>query len=442
MKKPLRLFIFILILAAVAIFIDWPGVPLKFQIGPLKVDGIPASKIDWNIFGQQIKRDLPIKEGLDLAGGTHITLQVDMSKVASSDQQQALDSDTDVIRRRVNLFGTNEPLIQSSKTGSDYRIIVDLPGVKDVGQAADLVGKTAQLELRVITDPSKPLTYDNTTPSGITGADFKGADVQFPNSQTTSSSQAGTPVVHFTLTDDGAKKFSNFTKILVGQPLPIFLDQQLVSAPVVQNQIDNGDGIISGNFTTDSAKQLSTQLNAGALKAPVHIIQQTTISPILGTQPVNRALLAGALGFLVIAIFMIAYYGRLGIVATAALSIYALLTFAIFKLIPITLTLAGIAGFILSVGMAVDANILIFERMKEELRAGKARDVAMELGFNRAWTSIRDSNIATIATSLILFYTTTDLVRGFALTLLIGVLVSMFTAIVVTRTILRMFIKN
>lgn len=437
-RRPIQLFIFILLLAAAALWVDLPGLSLPFKVAGHQVT-LPSSSIYFKLFGYTWQRDFPIKQGLDLAGGTHVVLSVDMNKVTDDQKQNALDSDTEVIRRRVNLFGTSEPLIESSKVGNDYRIIVDLPGVKDADQAVQLVGKTATLELREIIDPNSPPIYPNTKDTGVTGADFVSAQAN-PVQQSTEQTATGYEV-DFTLTDNGGKKFDELTKRLVGQQLPIFLDQQLVSSPVVNGEISGGKGVITGNFTADSAKQLATQLNAGALKAPVHIIQQTTISPALGTQPIQRSLLAGALGLLIVAAFLILYYGRLGIVATVALAIYATLTLSIFKIIPITLTLAGIAGFILSVGMAVDANILIFERMKEEIRSGKARDVAMELGFKRAWTSIRDSNIVTIATSLILYYTTTDLVRGFALTLLIGVLVSMFTAIVVTRTILRVFLK-
>jgi len=441
MRKPWKLFITILILIAAAVYIDWPGISYQLKVGSYTlIPSLQASKIDINIFGYRVQRDLGVKQGLDLAGGSALTLQVDMIDVSPADRQQALDSDTEVIRRRVNLFGTSEPLIQESKVGNNYRIRVELPSVSDVNQAAQLVGTTAKLEIRETINPTLPITYDNTKPTGITGADFQSATVTFPTS--TSGGQAsGSPVVSFQLTDQGGKKFDALTKRLIGQPLPIFLDQQLIEQPVVQQEISGGSGQISGNFTADTAKVLSTELNAGALKAPVKIIEQTTISPILGSQPIQRSLLAGALGLLIIAMFMIIYYGRYGVVATFALITYALITLSIFKLVPVTLTLAGIAGFILSVGMAVDANILIFERMREELRSGKKKDVATELGFNRAWTSIRDSNIATIATSLILFYTTTDLVRGFALTLLIGVVASMFTAIVVTRTFLRMFLK-
>ncbi|HET7713299.1 MAG TPA: protein translocase subunit SecD [Patescibacteria group bacterium] len=432
MKKPWKLFIFIVLLTAVSGYIAWPNLPIKFEVAGFKVDARPQAT------------NLELKQGLDLSGGTQLTLQVDMSGVLEENRQQALDSATAVIDRRVNLYGVSEPIVQSSKVGSDYRIIVELPGIKDINEAVNLVGKTAQLELREIADSSQPISYANTKPTGITGADFKSSRVDFGSGG--SSSQTGSPVVNFELTEEGGKKFADLTKRLTGQQLPIFLDQVLVSAPVVQQEIAGGSGVISGDFTVEGAKALSTQLNAGALPAPIQIIEQRTIGATIGQLAANRSLQAGLLGLIVIAIFMIGLYGRYGIVATLALLVYSLLVIAIFKLSTltpygVTLTLAGIAGFILSIGMAVDANILIFERMREELRRGKARDVALELGFNRAWSSIRDSNVATIVTALIIYQFTTSFVKGFALTLVIGVVVSMFTAIVVTRTLLRMFLK-
>lgn len=441
MRKPWKLFAFIILLTLGAAFIDWPKVSPGTQIGSTKIDHIfTGSSLDIDLFGLRIERDLEIKQGLDLSGGTQLTLQVDMTGISSENRQQALDSATSVIERRVNLYGVSEPVVQSSKVGDDYRIIVELPGIKDVNEAVNLVGQTAKLELREIIDPNQPIIYDNTQPTGISGADFKSAKVDFGGGQS-ADQPASSAVVAFELTEEGGRKFAEVTKRLVGQPLPIFLDESLISYPIVQQEITGGSGVISGNFTVEGAKALATQLNAGALPAPIKIAEQRTIGATLGQQAVERSILAGLLGLVLVAFFMIGYYGRYGVVAAAALIIYTLLVLAAFKLIPVTLTLAGIAGFILSVGMAIDANILIFERMREELRAGKARDVATELGFNRAWTSIRDSNVATIATSLILIYTTTGLVRGFAITLLVGVLISMFTAITVTRTMLRVFLK-
>ena len=223
--------------------------------------------------------------------------------------------------------------------------------------------------------------------------------------------------------------------------MAICLDQQCFSAPTVQQAIRDS-GQISGGFTTEQAKQLATQLNAGALPVPLTILQQHTVGATLGNASLLKSLFAGIIGFVVIVVFMSILYGRFGMLASLSLILYTLFVMALFKLIPVTLTLAGIAGFILSIGMAVDANILIFERMREELRRGKPRNIAIELGFSRAWSSIRDSNISSIITSLILIYFGTGIVRGFAVTLLVGVLVSMFSAIVVTRTFLRLVYKT
>lgn len=436
MRRPWKLFIFIVFLTLAAGYVAWPSTPINFKIGNFAVN-LPAGT------------PLELKQGLDLQGGTQLTLQVDMSGIKESDRKQALDSATAVIDKRVNLFGVSEPVVQASQGNGNYRIIVELPGVKDVNQAVDMVGKTAQLEIREVVDYSKVqytpagtfISYTDTKP-GITGVDLKSAQPELQNGQWS---------VTFNLTDSGAQKFSEITRRLVStrpegqRPLPIYLDQSLVSAPDVKSEISS-QGNITGNYTADSAKALATQLNAGALPAPIHIIEQRTVGATIGDLAATRSLVAGILGLFVIAIFMIGLYRKYGLVASAALLIYTLIVLAIFKLSTltpygVTLTLAGIAGFILSVGMAVDANILVFERMREELRRGKPRDVALELGFARAWTSIRDSNITTMVVAVIIYYFTSSFVKGFALTLLIGVAVSMFTAIVVTRTLLRVFTK-
>lgn len=447
MKRPWKLFSVIVILALFAVFVNWPKIPSDAKLGGLSLGQyFQGSKIDLEAFGFKINRDLGFKEGLDLAGGTALTLKVDMSNTPQEKRQADLDVATAIIEKRVNSLGVAETNVQSQRSVDEYRILVELPGVTDINQAKDLVGKTAQLELRELTVdtpvplPCESITMQNTKPTGINGGDFKSATADF---QRNSSGQniASEPVVNFVLTDDGSKKFADLTKRLLGKQLPIFLDQSCISAPTVQGEIPNGSGVISGNFTVDSAKTLAAQLNAGALPESISIIEQRTRGASLGDQAVQRSFLAGALGLLVIALFMIGSYGRYGILATAGLLLYSLMVLAVFRLIPVTLSLAGIAGFILSVGMAVDANILIFERLKEELRAGKSKDVATELGFNRAWPSIRDSNISTMVTSVILLYLTSSFVKGFALTLLLGVVISMFTAITVTRTLLRMFLK-
>lgn len=376
--------------------------------------------------------NFPLKLGLDLQGGTQLILETQMDKIDAASRDSALESAREVIEKRVNLFGVSEAVVQSSKIGEQRRILVELPGLKDASQAANLVGKTAQLEFReTVGTPS----------AGLTGADLKKAAVTFGQS----GGRSG-PQVAIEFTSLGAEKFAEITKRNVGKPLAIFLDDQLVSAPNVVQEILGGSAVITGQFTTDEAKSLAIQLNAGALPVPIKILEQRSIGPTLGQQSVNKSIVAGSIGLAVIAIYMGLYYGLLGIVADAALIIYTLLVLAIFKtglfvLPPITLTLSGIAGFILSIGMAVDANILIFERMKEEIRWGKSKSLALELGFKRAWTSIWASNVSSLITATILYGMGTSLVRGFAITLAIGVLVSMFTSYVVSRTFLRLIVR-
>ena len=240
--------------------------------------------------------------------------------------------------------------------------------------------------------------------------------------------------------NDGAKIFSALTQKNLQKPIAIELDGEIISAPTVQTQIDNGQAVITGKFTIQEAKKLALELNAGALPVPIKLIEQQNIGATLGTESVKKSLVAGLIGLLLVAVFMIVYYRLPGALAVVALFIYTLVTLALFKLIPVTLTLAGIAGFILSVGMAVDANILIFERVKEELNIGKSMGLAIEEGFKRAWSSIRDSNISSLITAGILYYGTTGVVRGFAVTLALGIFISLFTAITVTRTFLRLFV--
>ncbi len=402
------------------------------------------------IFGKSFQLNFPLKLGLDLQGGTQLILQTQMEKIDPQNRDSALESAKSVIERRVNLYGVSEAIVQASKIGEERRILVDLPGLKDSTAAAALVGKTAQLDFReMIGSPSAEATPSAVEilsmfkPTGLTGEHLKKAQVTFGGSGGSSGAQ-----VAIEFTNDGANKFAEITKRNVGKPLGMFLDGVPISwpPPTVQQEIIGGSAVITGQFTTQEAKDLSIQLNAGALPVPIKIIEQRSIGPTLGAQSVNKSLVAGAVGLGVVAVYMAAYYGLLGLIADLALVIYTLLVLAIFKtgffvLPPVTLTLSGIAGFILSIGMAVDANILIFERMKEEIRWGKSKVFAIDLGFKRAWTSIWASNVSSLITAAILFTLGTSLVRGFAVTLAIGVLVSMFTAIVVTRTFLRIIIK-
>lgn len=386
----------------------------------------------------------PIKLGLDLQGGTQLVLQTQDDKITEEDRDNALESAREVIERRVNLYGVSEAIVQSSKVGNQRRILVELPGLKDASAAANLVGRTAQLDFRelpatssVEATPSGEMAF---IPTGLTGADLKKAQVVYGGTNTSS------PQVQIEFTSEGGNKFAEITKRNVDRPLAIFLDDLIVSAPNVEQEILGGTAVITGRFSADEAKNLSIQLNAGALPVPIKILEQRSIGPTLGQESVNKSLVAGAIGLLVVMIYMAAYYGLLGFIVDLALLIYTLLVLAIFKtglfiLPPVTLTLAGIAGFILSVGMAVDANILIFERMKEEIRWGKSKKIALELGFTRAWTSIWASNVSSLMTATILYAFGTSIVRGFAITLAIGVLVSMFTAYVVSRNFLRIVVR-
>lgn len=434
----------IILITSVSVYVGLPQElpPIKFQLGNLKVNQqLPHPPIDINVMGFRLYRDLNIKEGLDLAGGTNLVLQADMAKVNPSDRTEALESLKGIIERRVNLYGVSEPVIQSAKVGNDYRINVELAGVTDVQKAIDLIGQTAILSFREqaaspsAEEATKSAYGPFTVATDLTGKDLKKASPVFDNN-------TGQPIVQLVFTSDGAQKFEQITKKNIGRQLAIFLDNELLMAPTVQTAITGGQAVITGQFTSEQTKQLSILLNSGALPAPVKVIQQQTIGATLGQDSVNRSITAGIVGLAIVAIFMIALYKKLGLYADLALAIYTLIVLAIFKLIPVTLTLAGIAGFILSIGMAVDANILIFERMKEEIRWGRSKISSIELGFSRAFPSIRDSNVSSLITCVILYWFGSGPVRGFAVTLAIGILVSLFTAVTVTRTLLRSFERS
>lgn len=429
----------IILLALVVFVLDFPKTPVKFSVGPVKINTVLVHPtINLRKIGLPVKRDLEPKLGLDLAGGVHLVLAPDLSKISEQDKKTAAESAKEVIERRVNLFGVSEPVVQLAKVAAEYQIIVELPGIANVQQAIDLIGKTAQLEFR------EPLTVSSAATLAATPEDFKstgltGADLT--KAQVTFSSQTGLPQVSLQFSDAGAKKFEAITARNVSKPLAIFLDNELISAPNVQETISGGQAVINGQFTTSEAKRLTIQLNAGALPVPITIAAQQNIGAALGVESVQKSLTAAGIGIFVVAVFMILNYGTLGGLAVVALLLYCGIVFALFKLIPVTLTLAGIAGFILSIGMAVDANILIFERMAEEIRWGNSKLTAIEAGFNRAWSSIRDSNISSLITAFILYWFGTGIVKGFALTLAVGILVSMFSAIFVTKTLIRNFFK-
>lgn len=445
MKTPRFALIFILIISVLALVVDLPaGIPLKFSLGPITVNRVispPEIKIPFLGLDQKITTHL----GLDLQGGTQLVLEADMQGIPQAERNTALESVREIVDRRVNFFGVAEPTIQSAQVGESYRVILELPGVKDIRQAVDTLGQTAQLEFREFTQEGTAAaffaTLENTKPVDINGKDLKKAEVAFDQNN-------GQPIVAFELTAEGAKKFAEVSTRLVGKRLAIFLDDLPISAPVVQNAITEGKGTITGNFEQEEAKRLALQLSAGALPVPISIIEQRNVGATLGQTSVTQSMRAGIIGLGLVALFMVFYYGFLGFLAVVALLIYGLVTFALFRLIPVTLTLPGITGFILSIGMAVDSNILIFARMKEEQRKGKPWHIAMELGFGKAWDSIRDANFTTLITAFILynplnwsFIPSSGMVRGFALTLALGVITGLFTGIVVSRNLIRAFYK-
>ena len=390
-------------------------------------------------------RALPWHLGLDLVGGSYLVYRVDMTDVASGDRSSVHGGIRDVMERRVNVFGVSEPRVTTAKVGDSYQIIVELAGIKDVEQAIQQIGRTALLDFReVIQAPPIPGREATTqklnekplfVPTKLTGRYLKKAEIG-------TNPNTNQPLILITFNEDGAKLFEEMTAKLVGKPLAIFLDDELISSPTVREAISGGNAQITGNFTFDEVKKLVSLFNAGALPAPISLISQQTVGASLGLDSLTKAIVAGLIGALAIMLFMAVYYRKLGLVASLALLFYIAFSLAVFKLFGITMTLAGIAGFVLSIGMAVDANILVFARTKEELAKGVSNTGALEEGFRRAWPSIRDSNISTMITSAILYYLTSSFVRGFALTLFLGVIVSMFSAITVTRVILRIFTKD
>lgn len=539
-------FIGVIVLAVVALAIASPGLPY-FHLG------------SWQI-GQKISA-MKIKLGLDLQGGTHLVYQADLSHVDPKQYSDSLEGVRDVIDRRINAFGISEPVVQTSKTGNDYKVIVDLAGVKDVTQAINMIGETPTLDFRESRNPDdaklsdeqrqevqkrnqakldqaqkvlaetkqgkdfaelakqysedpgskdnggdldffkkgqmvkefedvafnpdfkvgqvwpelvktqygyhilkktdergdgdnkevkishilfateneeydeQMLQADPFKPTGLTGKQLERADVVFdPNT--------GEPQVSLTFNSEGRDLFRDITERNLGKRVPIYLDGQPITMPVIRSVIPDGKAVISGSFSLDEAKKLQQRLNEGALPVPITLVQQQTVGASLGQESLDRSVIAGIVGFLLVAFFMITIFRWPGIVATLALIIYTMLLVSIFKILGITLTLSGIAGLILSIGMAVDANVLVFSRMREEFLSGKPKSISISEGFRRAWPSIRDGNTSTIITCFVLIFFGTGMVKGFAIALVIGVFLSIFTAIFVTRTLLEFLIRT
>ncbi|MFH0755120.1 MAG: protein translocase subunit SecD [bacterium] len=402
------------------------------------------------------------KLGLDLNGGTELVYKADLTKASSTPVMitSSMNVLRDVIERRVNTFGVSEPIVRIERIGftgaeNEQQLIVELPGVTDIEKAIAMIGATPTLEFRLVATDTEALSKEKETAStteekqiiadkmfiytGLTGKFLKKSALEF-------SSNTGEAMVLLQFNSEGGDLFAKITKENIGKKLAIFLDGDLKSTPNIKEEIRGGSAVISGGFTgrngIKEAKKLVDNLNLGALPVPIQLISTQTIGASLGHDAVDASTKAGIIAFIVIAIFLILWYRLPGFLAVIALIIYIIINLALFKLIPVTLTATGIAAFILSIGMAVDANILIFERMKEEIKRGRELGDAIKEGFYRAWTSIRDSNTSSMITAIILYmFSSNSVVKGFALVFFIGVAISMFTAITASRTLL-LAIKN
>lgn len=360
---------------------------------------------------------LSIKQGLDLQGGTHVVLEASDTPEAKVNDD-ALQRVVHIIERRINELGLTEPLVQRQ---GERRVIVELPGVKDPEKAIEMLGKTALMEFQ-----------DESGNTVLTGKDLKDARAQID--------QSGQKLVAIEFTDEGAKKFADLTARSIGKHIAILLDKQILTNPVVQEAIPNGKAVITGNRSMEEAERLAILLRSGALPVKVDVLETRTVGPTLGEDSKAKSVQAFVIGIAAIVIFMLLFYRVSGFVANVALVLYVLLLLLSLKMLNATLTLPGIAGIILSMGMAVDANVLIFERFKEEYRNGKTLRAAIDAGFSRAFTTILDSNVTTLIAAVVLFYLGTGPIKGFAITLGLGIVLSMFTAITATRFMLRLLI--
>lgn len=412
----------------------------------------------------------PFKLGLDLAGGSHLVYEADTSNVEPADIPELMNILRDVIERRVNIFGVSEPIVQveSSSFVTDEpieRLVVELPGVTDVSEAVAEIGRTPLLEFKLYDEElaAQQETLKNLNSlaesgsstaaisnvrvngelieeqepfrdTGLTGRYIESAALEFAGGQ--SGQLSNEPLVAVRFTAEGSDIFGEITRNNVGRQLGIFLDGELLSAPVINEPITGGTAIISGSFTPEEARDLSQNLNFGALPVPIELQSTQTVGASLGAEVLVKGIEAGLLGLGLVMLFMVAWYRVPGLIAGIALASYITLMLTLFQFVPVTLTAAGLAGFVLSLGMAVDANVLVFERMKEEYRNGANSREAATTGFSRAWSAIRDGNITSLLSAIILFWFGTSMVKGFALVFGMGIVVSMFSALAITRTLL------
>ena len=415
----------------------------KYRLGAVFILVIGAL-LGWYLYTSETTGSRPFRLGLDLSGGTQLVYKADTSAV-TGDVEESLNALRETIERRVNIFGVAEPLVQREKGSSvagegEQRLIIELPGVTDSNEAIRQIGQTPVLEFKMLkegaTAPDEGTVASSTDalfgPAILTGRHISRAELQFGGA----GGLANEPLVVLHFDSEGTQIFADTTAKNVGKIFGIFLDGVPISTPVIREAIPDGTAVISGNFTPDSARELVRSLNFGALPVPIELISSQTVSGTLGDKAVKDGIVSALWGFGAVALFMLIWYRLPGLIATVALIMYAIFTLTLFKMVPVTLTAAGIAGFILSIGMAVDANILIFERMKEERRKGKSVEEAIHDGFARAWLSIRDSNVSSMITAIILFWFGTSVIKGFALVFGLGVLISMLTAITISRTFL------
>ena len=451
-KKTYRNFWIILTITIISILINFPKVlPIKINLGKVNWEHtFYRPSLNFSLGNFNFNKNIDLKYGLDLAGGVSLTFNIDTNNVKPENLPSALESLKNNIERRINLFGVSETNVQINKEQNQYRLKVELPGVTDVSDATKLIGTTAQLsfkgEVELAPEATESATFNDvfSKDTGLNGSHLSRSSVQINqnNSQ---------PEIALEFNEEGTRLFAQATKEFLNKSIAIFLDDNPIpiTYPTVQSVITEGKAVISGNFDAKSAKELSVQLNAGALPLPISLIQPSKVGATLGQDSLNKGLFAGVVGLILVSLFMVANYGKLGLIADIGLIIYGLITLTLYRLIPVTLTFPGIVGFILSIGMAVDSNILIFERVKEEARRGRDWNVALETSFGRAWDSIKDANTCAIITGLILFnpfnwsfLSTSGMIRGFAVTLLLGIFVGIFTGVFVTRNLLRIFAKE
>ncbi len=432
------------ILATLALLISLPRIDIKYETKYFNIDSYIGGYIINLPFTTKFVDFSDFKKGLDIEGGVKVVIRLDMAQIRSEDQQKSAESVRDILNRRINYLGVSETSTYISRSNNEYRIIVEIPGQKNLEAAIKSIGSTAQLKFKIVKPGlSWPITDPNLTindvfvDSTITGKDLIGSDVSFESTN-------NQPVIQLKFSNDGREKFSSLVKQNVKKPIGIFLDDNLLQAPIVSEELANGlttDPTITG-VDLETAKNISSLIRAGALPVPIEIVQQSFIGATLGQESINKSLIAGFIGLFIIFIFLNITYKNLGFIASISLLIYVVFVLATFKLLNVVISLPGIAGFVFSIGVACDACILIFERIKEESRWGKPSAIAIMNGYDRAWSSIKDSNFSTLLASFILFQFGSGFVKGFALTLAIGIIFSLICCVYISRILVSTFIKE